>query len=146
MKYFLLSFLFSFSIMLSRAQNNQVSNLVQTIKTQQNPINKIGVPTNDGIMFMNIDDIILCEADGNYTVFHLTGSNKFISSRTLKEYEELLTGYNFFRAHKSHLINLKHIKRYIKGEGGTVIMSNDKEVEVSRRNKEGFMTLMKEIM
>ncbi|MEO8146714.1 MAG: LytTR family DNA-binding domain-containing protein [Bacteroidia bacterium] len=130
----------------TETKNQQVSSLLQNIKSNQNPINKIGVPTNDGIVFLNIEDIILCEADGNYTVFHLAGNNKFISSRTLKEYDELLAGYNFFRAHKSHLINLKHIKRYIKGEGGTVIMSNDKEVEVSRRNKEGFMLLMKELM
>ncbi len=88
---------------------------------------------------MPIEDIIRCESDTNYTRFFLQSENKpVIVSKTLKEFEELLTEYGFCRVHHSHLINLKFIKKYIKGEGGLVVMADGTQVEVSRRKKEFF--------
>lgn len=113
--------------------------LFNNLRSFQNPYNKIGIPTRDGIIFIPINEVIRCESEINYTRFYLQKGEKMLASKTLKEFEELLTEYNFFRVHKSHLINLHHIKRYVKGEGGTVILSDNSEVEVSRRNKEQFL-------
>jgi two-component system LytT family response regulator len=97
------------------------------------------------LIFIKISEIIRCESDVNYTWFYLEGGEKILASKTLKEFEEMLDEYNFYRIHKSHLINLSHLKRYIKGEGGSVVMSNNNEVEVSRRNKEGLMKRLQQL-
>jgi two-component system, LytTR family, response regulator len=96
---------------------------------------KIAVPTFDGLQMINADDIVRCVADESYTNIHLKGGQKIIVSKLLKEYEELLSGYNFFRIHNSTLVNLKHVSRYIKGEGGYVVMSDGENCEVARRKK-----------
>jgi two-component system LytT family response regulator len=101
---------------------------------------KIAIPTFDGLQMINADDIIKCIADESYTHIHLTGGKKLLVSKLLKEYEELLDGYNFFRVHNSSLINLKHVVKYIKGDGGYVTMSDNSNVEVSRRKKNELLT------
>jgi len=83
------------------------------------------------------------EASSNYTVIYFDNETKLVSSRTLKEYEELLPAEIFFRCHHSHLINLKFIKKYIKGEGGFVDLGHGQMVEVSRRKKLEFLELLK---
>lgn len=115
------------------------------IKNIQNPFDKLGLATRDGLIFIKISDIIRCESDVNYTWFYLEKGEKILASKTLKDFEEMLDEYNFYRIHKSHLVNLSHLKRYIKGEGGSVIMSDNSEVEVSRRNKEGLMKRLQQI-
>jgi two-component system, LytTR family, response regulator len=100
---------------------------------------KIGIPDGEGLQFINLSDIIRCYSESNYTFFVLTNGSKILASRTLGEYEQLFANENFYRVHRSHLINLDHIKRYIRGEGGYVIMSDDSQVEVSRRNKTEFL-------
>lgn len=117
----------------------------QNIKNIQNPFDKIALATRDGLIFIKISEIIRCESDVNYTWFFLENKEKVLASKTLKEFEEMLEEYNFFRTHKSHLINLSHLSRYVKGEGGSVIMSDGSEVEVSRRNKEGLMKRLQQI-
>jgi two-component system LytT family response regulator len=120
-----------------------LENLYQTINNPQNPGKKIAIPTSDGFILQPIEEIIYCQAIGNYTQFYLTNKRKLLSSYTLKQYDDMLEEFNFFRAHKSYLINLNHVQQYRKGEGGTVIMSDGMEVEVSRRNKESFVQLFK---
>lgn len=100
---------------------------------------KIALPTLNGFDFVSIGDIIRCESDNNYTVFHLLNNRKILVSKTLKEYEEMLDNYHFFRVHQSHLINLRHIKSYIKLEGGTITMDDNSVVDVSRRKREEFI-------
>lgn len=104
-----------------------------------NKLKKVGIPDGDGLIFINLSDIIRCDSDGNYTFFILTSGKKIIASRTLGEYEQMFADDNFFRIHRSHLINLEHVKKYIKGEGGYVVMSDNSQVEVSRRNKTDFL-------
>ncbi|MBP7510326.1 MAG: response regulator transcription factor [Bacteroidia bacterium] len=113
--------------------------LFHNIKNIQNPFDKLGLATRDGLIFVKISEIIRLESDVNYTWFFLQNGEKTLASKTLKEFEEMLEEYNFYRVHKSHLINLAHLQRYIKGEGGSVVMSDGSEVDVSRRNKEGLM-------
>ncbi|MDQ3047909.1 MAG: LytTR family DNA-binding domain-containing protein [Bacteroidota bacterium] len=112
--------------------------LLSNVKPE-NKLKKVGIPDGDGLIFINLSDIIRCDSDGNYTFFILTTGKKIIASRTLGEYEQMFVDDNFFRVHRSHLINLEHVKKYIKGEGGYVIMTDNSQVEVSRRNKNDFL-------
>ena len=105
-------------------------------------LNKIAIPTLEGLLFFNVDDIIHLEAHSNYTVIHFTNHAKLTASRTLKEFEELLPNDKFFRPHHSHLINLTYLKRYIKGDGGQIEMQNGNYVDVARRKKEEFLQRM----
>jgi two-component system LytT family response regulator len=96
---------------------------------------KIAVPTFDGLQMISADDIIKCVADESYTHITLMSKQKITVSKLLKEYEELLSDHNFFRIHNSSLINLKHVTKYIKGDGGYVVMCDGEQCEVSRRKK-----------
>ncbi len=106
--------------------------------------NKIAVPSLKGVTFVPIEEIVWLESDSNYTVFHLANVNgamprKLVASRTLKEFESMLTGVQFLRVHRSALINLLRVKEYIRGEGGTAVMDDGSEVEISRNEKKGFL-------
>lgn len=125
--------------------NEQFKILFENLKKMNNPAKKLALPTLNGINFVPIQDIIRCESDVNYTTFYLINKNKILVAKTLKEFEEMLEGYNFFRVHNSHLINLSHIKNYVKGEGGIVTMVDDSSVDVSRRRKEEFLRKLSEM-
>ena len=120
----------------------ELNKKLEVLLSNKNSFEKITLPTLDGIIFVKINDIIRCESDNNYTQFFLKNNKKILVSRTLKDYDEMLTPFNFFRIHKSHLINLAFLERYKKGEGGTVIMEDGAELEVSRRRKEDFMNAL----
>ena len=103
----------------------------------------ITIPIPDGFTVVAFEEIIYCQANGNYTHFYLQGGKKIISAYTLKHYDEMLSDLGFFRAHKSSLLNLKHVKEYHKGEGGVVIMSNNDHIELSRNHKDAFLTIFR---
>lgn len=96
---------------------------------------KIAVPTFEGLQMISANEIVKCVADESYTHITLTDGSKLVVSRILKEFEDLLSDFNFFRVHNSSLINLTQVKKYVKGDGGYVVMSDDETVEVSRRKK-----------
>ncbi|HWN87512.1 MAG TPA: LytTR family DNA-binding domain-containing protein [Chitinophagaceae bacterium] len=106
---------------------------------------KLCLPTLKGFIVVKLDDIIYCEAERSYTIFHLDGKRTVTVSKSLIEYDNLLQETQFFRIHKSFLVNLNHIKEYQRGEGGLVIMNDNAEIEVSRRKKEFFLNRMKEL-
>jgi len=116
---------------------------LKELRLQQKPPDKLTLPTPEGFFLINIGDILYCHAAGNYTEFHLADRQKIVSSYTLGYYEEILTNHRFFRSHRSYLVNLTHIKMYRKGEGGTLVMDNGDEIEVSRTNKEAFLKFFK---
>jgi two-component system LytT family response regulator len=119
--------------------NLQMNNLLDNLKTINKQSFKLSLPNASGSVFVAINEIIRCESDANYTRFFLEKDAKvMLVSKTLKDYDELLTDFGFCRVHHSHLINLKFIKKYIRGEGGTVVMLDGTEVEVSRRKREAF--------
>ena len=89
--------------------------------------------------FIEIDSIIHLEADGKYTRFHCEAGKPLFISRNIKEYEAMFEEYSFFRIHRKHVINLNKIKKYHRGEGGYVVMSNGTSIDVSRRKKEEFL-------
>lgn len=104
-----------------------------------NTARRIALPTNEGLEFVEIQQIIRCEAVGNYTEFHLRDNKRFLSTKTLKQFEELLEAYNFIRVHHSHLINLDHILKYSKGDGGYVTMTDSTTVTIAKRKKNEFL-------
>jgi len=105
---------------------------------------RLCLPTMKGFTIVKLDEIVYCEAERSYTIFRLTNNKTIMVSKPLFDYERLLADTIFLRIHKSFLINLLHIKEYLRGEGGTVIMSNGMEIEVSRRKKDLFLTKVKE--
>jgi two-component system LytT family response regulator len=123
----------------SKVENNQLSHDILKDNLEKKTINKLALPTQKGIQMVYIQDIIRIEADGNYVSITLTNGKNLVISKPIKTFNEWLSDQNFYRIHHSHLINIQHIKEYRKGEGGTVIMENGDEVEVSRRRKEGFL-------
>lgn len=110
-----------------------------TSSAQHPPKNKISLPTLQGFKLTNITDIIRCEADSSYTTFYLTDKTKIIVSKTLHDFEEHLSEHNFFRIHHKHLINLIHLKEYLKGKGGQVVMTDNSILDVSVRKKNDFL-------
>lgn len=102
-------------------------------------LNKIAVPTQEGLLFFDINHIIRLEAQSNYTMIYFDDQPKMMASRTLKEFEEILPMDTFFRIHNSHIINLLFIKKYIRGDGGQVEMKNGDHILVSRRKKDEFL-------
>lgn len=105
---------------------------------------KMCITSLKGFQVVKLSDIIYCEASSNYTNFHFTDRALICASKPIHEFEDLLADCNFIRIHKSIVINLEHVKEYIRGEGGTVVLSNGQKVEVSRRKKESFIARMKE--
>lgn len=121
-----------------KSLGDKYKTLLSNVKSETK-LKKVAIPDGDGLVFINLTDIIRCDSDGNYTYFILNNGKKIMSSRTLGEYEEMFEGENFFRVHRSHLVNLDHVKKYIKGEGGYVVLSDNSQVEVSRRKKIEFL-------
>lgn len=102
---------------------------------------KIAIPVKDGYAFLLPEEIIRLHADGAYTHIY-TATEKFTGTKNIKEYEQLLLEYGFFRSHNSHLINLKHVKRFSRLDGYFVHMSDNSTAEISRRKKEDFIGMM----
>ena len=116
--------------------------LRKSITETKNQENKIAVPTNEGLEFIVIKNIIRIESSSSYSRIYLVNGQSLFVTRLLKDFEELLLPYRFFRVHNSHLINLSYIRKYIRGEGGQVVMENGDLVDVSRRKKEEFLSLL----
>lgn len=106
--------------------------LIALIKSREA---RIAVPTFDGLQMVNVNEIVKCLARESYTEIVLLCGSRFMVCRTLKEYEDMLSPFNFFRIHNSCLVNLRHIKKYVRGEGGYVLMADESTCEVARRKK-----------
>jgi two-component system, LytTR family, response regulator len=126
-----------------KERNNNITNrlqeLVKNLRVNSSDGYKLALPTGDGLIFVKVSEILYCEASSNYTEITLADNKKYLVSRTLKEYEDILTDQNFYRIHHSYLINLDGIKKYVRGDGGYVVMTNDQALDVSKRKKEGFL-------
>jgi two-component system, LytTR family, response regulator len=109
---------------------------------QNETFNRIAVPTGEGLKFVNASDIIRCASSNNYTTIFTIQKEKILVSKTLKDIETLLSGHNFCRIHNSHLINLSHIAKFIKGSASFLVMADNTEVEVSRRKKDELIKIL----
>ncbi len=121
--------------------NKNFELLLQNLQSNSGK-HKIALPTSEGLTFINVSDIIRCQADGSYTHFFFKDKKKILVSKKIKEYEELLSPYNFVRVHHSHLVNLDEVTKYVRGDGGYVVMSDGETVYVSKRKKEDFMAAL----
>ena len=119
----------------------KLQNLLENIDAISTENKKIVLKTSDSIHLIKVTDIIRCESSSNYTIFYLTNNTKIMISKTLKEYDDLLTEYDFIRIHQSHLVNAKHIESYEKSDGGSLIMKDKSKVPVSFRKKEHLLKL-----
>lgn len=113
--------------------------LLKQLIVQPTRLSRVALPTFEGLEMVQADHIVRCEADNNYTHIILEVGRKILVSKTLKDIEDLLKGHQFHRIHYSHLINLNKIERYVKGDGGYVIMDDGATVNVSRSKKESFL-------
>ena len=109
-------------------------------QNERNP--KIVLSTSEMIHVISVEDIIRCESDNYYTYFYFVDGRKLLVSKTLKENEELLGQHDFIRPHKSHLVNIKYIKSYIRQDGGYILMSDGTRIPVSRRKKDKIMEII----
>lgn len=101
---------------------------------------RIAIPVTDGLEFVEIQQVIRCEASGNYTKMYLSGHRSYLIARSLKEYETLLAQHNFVRIHNAHLVNLNHVQKYTRGEGGYAVMTDGAMVDISKRKKQEFLS------
>ncbi len=106
---------------------------------------RICLSTSEGLEFLPIAEILYCEAGGSYTTFHLKDNRRIVVSKHLKEFENLLAGYPFFRVHNSYLINLREVRRFVKSEGGYLVMSDQSSLPISPRHREAFLVRMAEL-
>jgi len=119
--------------------NNRVELLLQNFLDEKKEHQRIAISSMEGLQFVMTDDIIFLEANSNYTNFYLTNNRKITATKTLKDFEEILPATIFIRIHHSYLINKNGVDKYIKGEGGQVLMKNGITLDVARRKKEEFM-------
>ena len=124
---------------------NRFESLLNNIHFKSGKIEKVAIPTQEGIDFFSTDDIIYCQAEGSYTRLFMTNNRKEIVPRTLKDFENLLNASGFCRVHNSSLINLKHVQKYVRGDGGYVILTEGHHADISRRKKEEFLNILNRI-
>ncbi len=121
--------------------NTKLEELKQSLSN--NSFEKIGLPVNDGIKFVNFKDIIMLTADGMYTSITTIEDTDLCISKPLKHFVDILQNIPiFYKPHRSHLINLKHIKKYVKSDGGYIVMDNDKTVSISKEKREEFLQIV----
>ena len=123
-------------------KSEQLSALIANVRNMGKPFKRIVLPTSNGFTVVNPEDIIRCESDRNYTFIFLNDKRRILVSRTIKEYDEMLRDFNFFRIHQSHLINLAYLKNYTRGRGGYVELTDGTTLDVSARRKSEFLKRM----
>jgi len=124
-------------------QSHHLYNKLDAIVNRNTNIPKINLPTADGIILINTEEIIYVIADRAYCQIHLTNGQKKMASKSLKEIEDVLPKSLFFRSHASHLINLNQVEKYSKEDGGFAVMSDQTQVPIARRRKNEFLELIK---
>lgn len=120
---------------------NRLENLFFEMRTAKG-IQRLPVSTSDGIIFLDIERIIRLEADSNYTHIYLNNGKKVTSSKTMKDYEEMLPANEFFRIHHAHIVSVRYVEKYIRGEGGYVVTTDNTTLEVSRRRKSDLLAML----
>ena len=119
--------------------------LLSNLKTDPGTAHVIALPLADGLQVVSVNDIVYCKAERNYTYVHLVDNTFVLVSRQLKEFEKQLDRHGFFRVHHSAIINLKFIAKYVRGDGGYIIMKDGNSIEVSRQKKEEFLKLINKV-
>jgi len=122
--------------------NQRIETLLHNLLNEKNQKHRLAIPSQEGLHFVDMTDIIYLEAESNYCSIYVQPEARYLVSKTLKDFEELLPTAIFIRIHHSYIINKNHVRKYLKGEGGQVMMSNGKTLDVSRRKKEEFLRVI----
>jgi len=125
--------------------SDRMDMLMKNMENMSQGIKKITLKTADSIHVINVSDIVYCEADRNYTNFHLLNGKRILVSRSLGEYEEMLPSETFLRVHQSFLVNAEHISRYDRTDGGFLVTVNDKSIPVSTRKKDQLIQYLSDL-
>ena len=125
----------------SKNLNAHINVLFDNLKQQGKP-QKIALASADSILVYKIENIVRCESQRNYTLFHFNNEKPLLVSKTMKEYEELLSSCGFERVHNSHLINMSFVKKYVKSDGGYIEMQDGSNVPVSQTKKEQIVKIL----
>ena len=121
----------------------QIDLFLENIKESKRPFPNIALPTLAGLEMIRIHEIMYIESDGNYCKLFMSNQQQLVVSKTLKEMEQLLELHNFIRIHHSYLVNAVYIRRYVKGDGGYIVLKNEQHLNVSRRKKEDLIRILK---
>jgi two-component system LytT family response regulator len=128
----------------THVSSSRIERLLELLEVKRST-KRFAVSTSEGLIIVNAADIAYCESDGPYCKFYFTNNKTLITSKTLKETEEVLQDCDFCRIHHSYLINMKFVDKYIRGEGGEVILTNGKKLPVSRAKKQDFLHLFEKL-
>ena len=128
----------------SKEENQSLTRFLRDFRSAVR--SRISLPTSDGVVYAEVDQIIHCEAKGSYTNIYFKDKTKQVTSKMLKEYETALKGHPFFRVHNSHLINMAEVKKFVKADGGYVEMKDGSQVPVSQSNKDEFLEQMRNML
>jgi two-component system LytT family response regulator len=129
----------------NHVNSGQLDKLLNYVIPQKPRARRVALTASDHLVFVETEKIVYCESDSNYTTFFLSDGQKVIVSKTLKDVEEILEGADFFRIHASFLINMKHVSKFTRGDGGYVVMSNNEHINVSRKKKDEFFEMFSRI-
>jgi two-component system LytT family response regulator len=127
----------------SKSVNVGLNLLLQNLAQPASRLQKLTLPTMDGMIFVNIDDILYCKSEGNYTYFYLVNGQIPMVTKQIGIYEDLLPEPLFCRIHRQYIINVNKVSKYIKGRGGYVVMSDGKIIDVAARKKDDFLNAYK---
>lgn len=106
---------------------------------------RVALPVGDAMQFFHADEILRCEGESNYTHIYLSNGKKITTAKTLKDVEESLLGFSFYRIHKSHLVNINHISKVIRGDGGYVVMDDGTSITISRNKRDAFFESFRKV-
>ncbi|HEV2480898.1 MAG TPA: LytTR family DNA-binding domain-containing protein, partial [Puia sp.] len=123
-----------------RQLNSRLQNLLAAVRGPSATWHKLALVMGDGLTFIPVSEIVRCEASSGYTVFHMCNGETHMSTRTIREYEDLLPPDLFLRIHNSHIVNLKHVKKYHRGRGGYIELDSQVTIQVSTRRKTEFLS------
>lgn len=126
----------------SAAESKEV---IQTLRKNIEPgmtIQRIALPVADGLIFVDIDDILYFEADASYTHIYLKGDKKLLVTKYLKFFQDMIQDPRFYKPHRSYYINLNHIQQYVKNDGGSLVMSNGGVIHIARDKKDEFLQVI----
>lgn len=126
-------------------ENEKYKLLNDSLKNHQKPHERLALHTQDKIHIANINDIIRCESSVNYTEFYFANTKKLLVTKTLKEFEDMLSDQGFYRVHQSHLVNTKFIKEFVKTDGGYLLMNDGSNVPVSSRKRPEVIKMLEEL-
>jgi len=119
--------------------------LMENIRQASDSPKKIVIPSSDGLHLVRVSEISRCESSSNYTQFHITTGRTMLASKTLKEFDNILSDFNFERVHKSHLVNMNFVKKYVQSDGGYLVMEDGSKIPVANRKKEHLLHMLRSL-